>query len=199
MFTYKIFDDFIKKEDQFKMIEESKKIEWSFTENVSGIKIKKIKLDRKTNISSLQNGMFYNLYPQNKNNENLMELSRSIIFSLQSILPIDFKVDRIRFGNFFKSDSFGIHNPHVDFYFPHYTLLYYVNDSDGDTFIFNEKVNMYDSSKIKEYPEEFTLLKRVSPKMGRAVLFNGLHYHSSSTPTKTDERTAININLSPQK
>ena len=46
---------------------------------------------------------------------------------------------RIRMGLFTKNDAESPHhNPHVDFAEPHYTAVYYVNDSDGDTFIFNE-------------------------------------------------------------
>src|SRR5262245_18380705 len=46
---------------------------------------------------------------------------------------------RIRLGLFPKTQIDALHhNPHVDFYQPHYNALYYVNDSDGDTVVFNE-------------------------------------------------------------
>jgi hypothetical protein len=38
------------------------------------------------------------------------------------------------------------------------------------------------------------IIKRVSPKKGRVVLFNGNRYHSSSGPTK-DVRVIINFNV----
>src|SRR5258708_12245108 len=44
---------------------------------------------------------------------------------------------RIRMGLFTKNDAYALHhNPHVDFVEPHYTAVYYVNDCDGDPFIF---------------------------------------------------------------
>ena len=67
-------------------------------------------------------------------------------------------------------------NPHVDFSFEHTVLLYYVNDSDGDTFMFDDNEKM---------------AARISPKKGRVLLFDGIIKHSSSQP-KTNNRIIIN-------
>lgn len=75
--------------------------------------------------------------------------------------------------------------PHVDHRWPHFTLLYYVNDADGDTIIYNEK---FDGEKTVA----LTKAARVSPKAGRAVLFNGLNYHSPSVP-QHGYRSVINF------
>ena len=61
-------------------------------------------------------------------------------------------------------------------------FLYYVSDSDGDTFFFDDKLGL----NIKE---------RVSPKKGRAVLFDGYHIHASSPPQKHKSRCVINANI----
>src|ERR1044071_6551503 len=45
---------------------------------------------------------------------------------------------RIRLGLYPKIMVDAIHHPHVDFYYPHYNALYYVNDADGDTVLFKE-------------------------------------------------------------
>jgi hypothetical protein len=77
------------------------------------------------------------------------------------------------------------HNtPHIDLYNkngdyqPHKVALYYVNDSDGDTILFNDKLD---------------IVRRVKPKKGRILLFNGDTLHTSSHPTKSDYRMCINI------
>ena len=59
------------------------------------------------------------------------------------------------------------HNPHVDFYQPHYNALYYVNDSDGDTVIFNETYDDVSQEQSIAYTKEgrFTVAKKVSPKL----------------------------------
>lgn len=71
------------------------------------------------------------------------------------------------------------------------TLLYYVNDSDGDTFIFNECMNPPDWKK----PETLTIKQRVTPKKGTAILFDSNRLHASSPPRNTKRRSVINIVL----
>lgn len=82
-------------------------------------------------------------------------------------------------------------HPHVDQYFDHRVCLYYVNDSDGDTVIFNEQ---FPSVPIDEAIEEnLTIKQTVTPKKGRAVLFDGSYYHRSTRPSK-NARLIINFN-----
>jgi hypothetical protein len=64
--------------------------------------------------------------------------------------------------------------PHVDHNWPHLTFLYYINDAVGDTILYNEKFSTDDVV--------LTEMARVSPKQGRAILFNGLLYHSPTVP-----------------
>ena len=70
--------------------------------------------------------------------------------------------------------------PHTDLDFPHYSLIYYVTNSNGDTIFYNDN------------EEE---IKRVSPKKGRILFFDGTIKHSGSYPTKTT-RAIINYNFS---
>ena len=47
-----------------------------------------------------------------------------------------------------------IHDPHIDFDFPHIASIYYVNDSDGDTIFYNQKtydLNQIDNLDLQEY------------------------------------------------
>jgi hypothetical protein len=73
---------------------------------------------------------------------------------------------------------------HVDRPFPHIVLLYYVNDSEGDTVL---------TSTNKE---DTRVTKRVSPKKNRALIFDGAIYHASSRP-QNSHRCIINFNLIP--
>jgi len=82
-------------------------------------------------------------------------------------------------------------NIHVDVKYPHLVCLYYVNDSDGDTFMYNE-VHELGSDSI---PSDFTLHSRHTPKQGNAVLFDGLRYHSSSKPKEHSKRIIVNIDF----
>jgi len=68
---------------------------------------------------------------------------------------------------------------HVDLEFPHWVCLYYVCDSDGDTILFDNSGNE---------------IKRVSPKKGRIVFFDGSIKHCSSSPSKT-HRAVVNFDF----
>jgi len=85
------------------------------------------------------------------------------------------------------------HNPHVDFYIPHRVGLYYVDDSDGDTFIFQETFEQLGLEESVRYAAEkkFSLVKRVSAKKGRMIGFDGKHYHASMHPVEHSSRIAI--------
>ena len=65
------------------------------------------------------------------------------------------------------------------------TMVYYINDSDGDTFLFNEAVGDTDNG--------LTLHSRVSPLMGRAVIFDSRRFHAGSNPVDSQSRFVINV------
>lgn len=79
--------------------------------------------------------------------------------------------------------------PHVDWNKPHYVLLYYVNDSDGDTILFNE------STDFLSYTTSVTELKSITPKRGSAILWPGNYFHAGTTPMNTPKRGVVNVNL----
>jgi hypothetical protein len=64
------------------------------------------------------------------------------------------------------------------------SLLYYVSDSDGDTFLFNE-------THADKRP--LSLRKRVSPKKGKALLFDSNTWHASSNPRDNPTRVVTNF------
>jgi len=86
-----------------------------------------------------------------------------------------------------KDENYNL--PHIDYHFPHDTIIYYLNDSDGDTRMFKEHENTFLD------PKEFTVEKRIEPKANRLVLFDGLQYHTASNPIKSNRRVILNLNL----
>jgi hypothetical protein len=71
------------------------------------------------------------------------------------------------------------------------TLLYYLNDSDGDTYMFNQTYsNMPD---FKDRIDELVITKRITPKANTAVIFDSTIIHTSSSPRETDRRMVINF------
>ena len=113
-------------------------------------------------------------------------------YEAQTHLQFDSTIERIRIAMYHRSEG-GVHRPHVDYYYPHHTMIYYLQDSDGDTIIYNEHVE----NMNRTYPKEFSIKETFSPKMGRAIFIDGLDYHSSSPPTQHRTRIAINFNFVP--
>lgn len=69
--------------------------------------------------------------------------------------------------------------PHIDDDMSHKVCLYYVNDADGDTCFFDNE-------------NGDNIVKRVTPKKNRAVIFPGELYHAPFWPT-TGPRAIINM------
>lgn len=65
------------------------------------------------------------------------------------------------------------------------TLLYYVNSSDGDTIIYNEK---FEGKPVGE----LTVQQRITPVKGRAVIFDSNQIHSACLPVAKRYRLIIN-------
>jgi hypothetical protein len=67
------------------------------------------------------------------------------------------------------------------------TAVYYINDSDGPTYIFNETYSE-DSSVTS-----LTIKETVAPKQGRVVVFPSNLFHAGSNPITVGDRFVINI------
>ena len=122
-----------------------------------------------------------------------------ILFIFCEKAQLEFKaLLRIRVGLFTRTPgSPAHHNPHVDFSQPHLTAVYYVNDSDGDTAIFNESIDDVSLESSADYANQgrFSLAAVVPPKKGKMACFDGRHYHASAYPTQAAKRIVITFNF----
>ena len=104
-----------------------------------------------------------------------------ILYTLSN--KLDFNVNQILEGRAFvhlPSPNPGLDGIHNDLNIEHSVCLYYVNDADGDTVLFED--------------DKKTEIKRVTPKKGRVVLFNGSIPHCSSRPA-VNTRAIVNIDF----
>jgi hypothetical protein len=134
---------------------------------------------------------FYHNTKQNSEYLNLvipvMNVLRERISSLSNK---QFTMVRIKSNLMIKDPSYPDHCynvPHKDGNLTELTLLYYVNDSDGETVFFNE---YFDGNKM---PESVTIKHKQKPKKNTAVLFNSNLLHTSSPPKINDQRVVINF------
>jgi hypothetical protein len=111
---------------------------------------------------------------------------------------------RIRVGFLprFNDSNYTHNTPHVDFLWPHYTACYYVNDSDGDTILFEQTlddvgINVSDPQPLREYTDKtkFVEVARATPRKGSVCIFDGKRFHASTKPQQHDRRLVITINF----
>lgn len=143
---------------------------------------------------------------------------------LEGCHKINFKLEQTLFSRSFftmplpNSGPDDFDHTHVDVIEPHLVCLYYVNDSDGDTVFFDRTLDEFlEEPAIKAEMEhldyadprapgpleiidrhidksKFNIIKRVTPKKGRMVFFNGYRYHSAARPS-SGYRVVINSDL----
>jgi hypothetical protein len=88
------------------------------------------------------------------------------------------------------------HLPHVDSFYPHWNALYYVNDSDGDTFIFDQTNKSFDANDEERIVKgDFTVKRQITPEKGKVIIFPGHYYHASSQPRTSKYRIVCNMNF----
>lgn len=133
------------------------------------------------------NRFMYCSYEDEKNFTNDLAINILNKFSEKNNLKYN-SVLRTRSNTTFFCNEKRPSVPHIDTENKHLVLIYYVNDSDGDTILYKDK--------YCEENEEMVVDVRVSPKAGRALLFDGSIYHSFYYPNICNTRSVININIS---
>lgn len=141
-------------------------------------------------------GFYHNVVFNNDQCSEDLSKIEPILLALETALNRKLEVDivqRIRVGLFTCHADPSPHSPHIDAYFPHWTAVYYVNNSDGDLTIYEETWPklLPDQAKFSR----LTVKKKIKPAKGKIVLFPGNHYHASSYPTVSPLRIAITFNF----
>tara|TARA_Y100001937_G_scaffold121409_1_gene180135 strand:- start:464 stop:1162 length:699 start_codon:yes stop_codon:yes gene_type:complete len=89
----------------------------------------------------------------------------------------------------------SIDSPHIDLFFRHMVVLYYVCDSDGDTVLYNQRYTGKEKlGNLHLIQDQFTERQSVSPKQGRTVIFDGTIFHTAQQPIN-NIRCVVNYNL----
>ena len=123
---------------------------------------------------------------------------KPMIYSMEeaSGKPIN-QLLRIRVGMLLNMGRDIPNSPHIDFVMSHYTCCYYVNDSDGDTIVYDQRMKPGETSEeTKTFSEnnKFTIADRGPPVFNSACFFDGTRYHASSYPRVHNKRIVITVN-----
>lgn len=121
--------------------------------------------------------------PKSRYNNHFPDLAKLVDYLQNEYISSDYKVARLMVNMQTIRPTWSMNAPHPDYTDKRYiTILYYVNNSDGDTYFF-------DGSEC---------IHRASPIKGTAAMYPSHVMHAGSTPTKTDTRVVINLCFGPK-
>ncbi len=153
------------------------------------------------------NSFSHLILDNNKVNSLIAADCRAALYTLADKigLKID-SVSRIRAGLLEpKPTGLYTNTPHVDNeYLEHHVGLLYLNDSDGDTLIYNEQYNPKSGLTESDYYDivlhrKVTVNQNIECKENRFVCFDGYTYHSSTCPMNVNRRITVNFNFTVKK
>jgi len=183
----KIIDDFIPKtyQEQIKQTLMGPAFPWYFTPDITF-----------GNLASTHTPALAHLYRDRK------ETVSSFYNMLAPLAYIGCDAINFRYNDVVQCRSFmqfpsknlkQVDNLHIDLTYDHLVILYYVTDSDGDTIIVDKQRH----GAIEEFDakvQDYNIIHRITPKQGRAVIFNGKYYHTAEQPLQ-DVRCIINFDV----
>jgi hypothetical protein len=187
-----ILDDVISKEYQDyleKLLLDNPDMPWHLIRNLNQLK------SAQQNISTP--GLSIQSISDGNDHGMLAFVFRSLAFNLAEKLDISIK-EIINARTFLQLPGGNLNEKvdrefHVDYVKPHRVLLYYVNESDGNTIILKQRYPFSHGSISGLTTGD--VLQEIEPKKGRVVMFDGSHFHSSTIPT-SQLRCVINIDVS---
>jgi hypothetical protein len=180
-----VFDNIISKEKQ-KNIETlllSNQFSWYYVNDITTI----------DNKYQRRPGFCHTFYLNEKENSPHSNLVKEIVEN--SCKKIKFKFQTIIQARTFLQVPLNIDNlapdvPHIDLKEKHLVVLYYVLDNEADTILYKQKWNQ----KTLDLPKKLQVYKKIKPKQGTVLIFDGHYWHTAYQPTKS-ERCIINCNI----
>ena len=122
--------------------------------------------------------------PNSRYNKHFPNVARLVDYIQTTYIPREYVVYRLMTNIQTIRPKWTMNAPHPDTRLDKFiTVLYYVNDSDGDTFFF----------------EGDMCISRMKPIKGTAAMYPSKTWHAGSTPTKHETRIVINMIFGPNK
>ena len=183
-----VIDDFVTKsyQEEIKNLMLGDQFPWFFTADVTdGSSAPK---------SSMKPAMFHIFKGETGATSNYFNFLLPMAFSACDKINFNYKeIVKCRSFLQFPILEKSVDKLHVDYRFPHVVLLYYVIDAEGDTIIVDKKHQQGIPDHHLEVGDN-KILARVTPKQGRAVIFNGAYYHTAEQ-SSSGMRCVINFDI----
>lgn len=190
-FEYKVLENIIPDTYQNILLEmyDTATAQWAYLPNLSGIESHEKDPNNKNIVPSI--GFTQKVYQDNIGAVNgNWTFTAPLLWFLEHRTGIKVKhIDRVRANLMVPNGvntSETYNEPHIDSPdFDSLTMLYYINDSDGETRIFDKTV--------KEGFNDLKMIHSQPHKKGDAIIFPSNRFHSSSSPITSDKRLNLNF------
>ncbi len=146
---------------------------------------------------NIDSSLYTKMLPEQQFVINLGQQKTSFLEKLES--KFNFTIDKVLrskinwiFRNSVNNKN-GFTPPHTDSPEDHWVLLYYANNSDGDTLMFEETQNEIPFYEVNN--QTLHIMGSIEHKIGRGVLFHGSRYHCALPPIESDFRITFNHNF----
>ena len=165
---------------------ESVEFPWFFFDNSA--------TDKPTSLKRPQ--FVHTLYTNNAPNSQYFDIFFPFLYFIEDKYNVEISdIVKVKINFLQNKKNSLMHLPHIDVAEPGFTsFVYYLNNSDGDTVIYNEFKNIENPSYY-ENDANLTVCKCITPVFNNIVKFNSDQYHSYYNPIKSDSRYVINIVL----
>jgi hypothetical protein len=208
--------DNVLEEEHFKELQAicGPKMPWHYETNVSAPSWMEIDDPLAVETDGLQSILYD--HPRKMVTTEYQFLFENIMRILHAVGYEDYNLLRLRAAAKWPKANAPAHTynlPHIDMNSPHKVIIFYMNDSDGDTVLFKqrhtsapmgalpnnptqEQIEAYRNSYIRS---GFEIENTVQPKANRLVIFDGMQYHTAGHPVNTDRRVILNFNVVDEK
>ena len=204
--TLEVFDDIIDKSLQekikFDILDNDEDFHWGFIDDITSAS--NVATQKRPGFNHIfyqdlgrLNGVIGSYQDLSRQCEDYSWMARDIVY------PVIDKL-KLKMTQIIKSKTFlqvplnlkdyAVDNAHIDMMRLHLVILYYVIDSDGDTIIYNSQWEKGETLKNSEETAKLLIKKKVTPKQGRVIVFNGSYWHTAEQP-KDNNRCVINTNI----
>ena len=156
---------------------------WYYMDNITNVCLG----DKQSNYG------FFHILKNERGESNQYESVKQLVQTISKHVGSD-HIIRCRMDMTVNRGQSYLNEPHVDLTTPHTTTIFYVNDSDGNTVIYNEMYDMPPNVPYLNMHKKLTIKQEIQPKANRLLIFNGLHMHTGHTPTTCNQRVLINSN-----
>lgn len=167
-------------------------LDWYYSPDVTGDGSDYWKYDEKIVRTSHFTHLLIDGEYVNKNFPNIVNIIKNIIKGVgkwKEVQILRAKLNMLTNNSKMQPDFYN--TPHVDYmerYNPITSAILYLDNADGDTFLFNER---YKGENLKKW----TVNTRITPEKNKLVYFDNVYYHASQNPIKHEKRIVLNLNF----